>query len=250
MKKKIIVLTFFTISFGFCQEGLNSVIKLIEKRITENSMDGFKKLEVDVDDDNDLDYIYLYQCGEPKCVEVYLNKRNRLEKVISEFCYIYYLYEDNGKKSITIPQTHCCGESPFTSFRTFNFTKDDIQLKDNYVLFNESYELLNPKVFLETSYYIKTINNDYNVRFSPNIRKYTQEESMFSCQPNTNIIGKLKKNSRLKVLSTLIKPNRTWLFVEIESKHLNTTICYSPIDYGFKNQKLRAWISNKYTKKD
>ncbi|MFD0994239.1 hypothetical protein [Tenacibaculum geojense] len=232
----------------FSQEKLKSQIEIIEKNIKVNSISDFEKLQTDLDNDNDLDYIYLYQCGEPKCIEVYLNVNNKLKKVINEPCYNYYLY--NGDiKHLTLKLNHCCGESPFTSNRVFNFKFDKVITIENYVLFNESYELLKPDNYLLSVYNVKILNNNYNVRFSPNIKEYDEDESMFSCEPNTNIIGRLKENSTVKVLSELIKETRIWLYVEIESNSLNHQLCNNPIDYEFKGQKLRGWISNNFVEK-
>lgn len=211
-------------------------------------MSDFDKLEIDLDNDNDLDYIYLYKCGEPKCIEVYLNTNKKLEKVISEFCYNYYLY-NNSLKELFIKQNHCCGESPFTSNRVFNFHSDKIVTKENYVIFNDSHELLEPSSFLSSPYNVKILNNNYNVRFSPNIKVLNEDESMFACEPNTNIIAKLKEGSGVTVLAELIKEDRIWLFVEIDSKCLNFNQCRNPINYNFKGQKLRGWISNNFTEK-
>lgn len=245
---KLITLIFFITLYGFSQNEMKEQIKFIEKNINSNSISDFDKLQIDLDNDNDLDYIYLYQCAEPKCIEVYLNKNQKLEKVISEFCYKYFLYSKMDK-NLVVKQNHCCGESPFTSNRVFNFQSDKMIIKESYVVFNDSYELLEPDYYLYEPYNVQILNNNYNVRYSPHIREYDQNESVFSCETKTNIIGKLKKDRKTKVLAELIKENRTWLFVEIDSKSLNFTQCRNPIDYEFEGQKLRGWISNSFVEK-
>ncbi|AUC75517.1 hypothetical protein [Olleya sp. Bg11-27] len=247
--RPITCLILFFISFcSVSQNKIQTQLELIEKTIISNGIPDYQKLEIDLDNDNDLDYIYLYQCSEPKCIEVYLNVDNNLDKVISEFCYNYFLYQDL-KKDLIVKLNHCCGESPFTSTRVFNFNADNIVIKENYVLFNSTYELISPEIYLSSTYIVKVINNNYNVRFSPNIKEYSEDDAMFSCESKTNIIGKLKANSNIKVLAELIKENRTWLFVEIDSASLNTTTCNNPIDYEYDNQKLRGWISNNFVEK-
>lgn len=250
MKIPVLILILFTPILVFSQGVISTQLETIEKAIESNSMDGFTKLDVDLDNDGDLDYIYLYQCAEPKCIEVYLNVNQKLEKVLSEFCYDYYLHNNLLKKDLIVKLNHCCGESPFTSVRSFNFGKDVIKLNENYVIFNDSYELLEPDYFLDTPYYVTTINEKYNVRFSPNIREYTEDEAMLiTCEGNTNIIAKLKQGSTSKVISELIKEDRTWLFVEVSSKHLYIDKCNNPIDYNFEEQKLRGWISGGFVEK-
>ncbi len=249
MRILTLLIIFFITSFSFSQAELSKEIELMEKKIKASSATkDFQKLEIDLDNDKDLDYIYLYQCAEPKCIEVYLNINQKLEKVISEFCYDYYLY-NNPLKELIIKQNHCCGESPFTSNRVFNFDLDKIITKENYVIFNGSDELLEANLNLSSPYNVKILNNNYNVRFSPNIREFNEDESMFACEPNTNIIGKLKENSSVRVLAELIKENRIWLFVEIDKINLNFNQCRNPIDYDFNEQKLRGWISNSFVER-
>jgi len=231
------------------KDTIKNKIKEIENKIESNSFDGFKKQIIDIDNDEDLDLIYLYQCGEVKCVELYLNINNEYKKAIDESCYEYVIKETNNKNLMTIKQNHCCGESPFTSVRSFSFNTDKIKLNENYVIFNDSKELLSPKKILQTQYKVRIINVDYNIRFSPNIREYNEDESAFSCEESTNIIGKLNKGAVVNVLSEIKKEERIWLFVEIKGLDLNTKSCNNPINYNFKNQKLRAWISGNFTEK-
>ncbi len=227
--------------------GFQKQFDSIENKIKEKQINDFEKKSKDLDGDGDDDFIYLYQCGESDCIDIYMNKEEKLTKEISELCFKYLLKENK----ILIKRNHCCGESPYTSYRTFEFKKDSINLLDNYVLFNDSKEFLSPKEMdiSLNNYDVKIENDNYNIRFSPVIREYKEDESYFSCVPNTNIIGKLKKNSILKVLFEIKKEDRTWLFVEIKKNNLNSELCDNPINYNYKGQMLRAWISDTFTSK-
>lgn len=221
-------------------------IDSIEKGIREKTMSDFEKKIIDIDNDGDDDYLYFYQPAESKYLEVYLNNNSlNLKKVIDEFCYTYSL--NNNK--LQVKRNHCCGESPFKSVRKYGLKKDSVFIIENYVLCNNEQELVEPKNILnkEQIYNVRIKTSDYNVRYSPNIKYFKEEDSFFSCEENTNIIGKLKKNSSVKVLSTMKTKERNWLFVEIDEKNLNAEKCQSPITYDYKNQKLRAWISDKLT---
>jgi len=148
MKTPVLIIYLFIPFLMFSQNGISEQLKTIEKAIEPNSMDGFTKQEVDLDNDGDLDYIYLYQCAEPKCLEVYLNVNQNLEKVLFEFCYDYNLYHNDVQKELKVKLNHCCGESPFTSVRSFKFNKDQFSINENYVIFNDSYELIEPDSFM------------------------------------------------------------------------------------------------------
>lgn len=229
---------------------LKKQISSIEKQLLkiENKLSKYKKKTIDLDNDGDMDFIYLYQCGEPKCIDIYINVDKKLKKKISETYFEYSLDSLNNK--IHIKHSHCCGESPFVSFRSFKFLEDEINLNANYVIFNESNEILLPKGLLKNSYLVEVLKENYNVRFSPNIKKYQDEDSEFSCVANTNIIGKLKRGSIIRVLYELKKEKRTWFFVEIQKLSLKDNLCNSPISFNFENQHLRAWVSAKFLKKN
>lgn len=128
-------------------------------------------------------------------------------------------------------------------------------LKENYVLTNATY--LEESAFLTPKFYISqpwraTIRIDnYNLRFSPtieNLKGKDKESFTFGCEYGTNIIGKIKINSSIKVLAEYIEKDRKWLFVEVEKNQLSNP--NTALDFDFKNQTLRGWISDKYVKKD
>lgn len=224
---------------------LKSKIDSIEQIVRKKSMSDLEKKIIDIDKDGDDDYLYFYEPAESKYIEVYLNNNKDLKKVIDEFCYTYSLNDNK----LQVKRNHCCGESPFTSIRKYSLKDDRVFLIENYVLCNSNYDFVEPKSILEETqrYNVTITTSDYNVRYSPNIKAFKEEDSFFSCEENTNIIGKLKKNSNVKVLSMMKTKERNWLFVEINEQDLNTEKCDSPINYNYKNQKLRAWISDKFT---
>jgi hypothetical protein len=246
----ILFLTFLTQAFG-----QTSQLDKIESEIKKNAMEGkFDKQIIDLNNDGKDDIIYLYQCGEPKCIKVFLNIRGLYKEQINEQYISFALWNIDNKKMFNLILTHCCGESPYFSNRTFEFNQTSATLKDNYVLTNSEYteqtNLLTPFSYSTNYFFVKVTLDNYNLRFSPNIEKLkgkAKETFTYGCEDGTNIIAKIKIASRIKVLSELIEKDRKWLFVEVE-KSMIAEKC-NPIDFDFENQKLRGWISDKYVER-
>ncbi|QNK64562.1 hypothetical protein H7F33_08815 [Pedobacter sp. PAMC26386] len=251
----LIVFTVSLVLFSNLSFGQTPQLKEIENKIKKDAIGGkFEKQVVDLNNDGKNDIIYLYQCGEPKCIKVLLNIEGVYKEQVAEQCNSYAIRKINNQKLIYLTLTHCCGESPYVSKRVFEFNKTSASLKENYVLTNDEYTgniaLLMPLVYSENSVYVKVIADNYNLRFSPSIQKLEKEVKntfVFGVEEGTNIIAKIKLGSTLKVLSELIEKDRTWLFVEVEKNTIGEK--NSPIDFDFKGQKLRGWISDKYVTK-
>lgn len=147
-------------------------------------------------------------------------------------------------------QTHCCGESPYASHRTFTFGNSKARLIDNYVQVNPEYTGLYrtlPDTYLQqpTS---ATVTRNYNVRFSPTLQPLkgaTKKVWRYGCKNGTDIIANIHKGSTVKVLAELTKPDRTWLFVSVPPSAFRDT-CKPPMYDHFENQNLRGWISATY----
>jgi len=239
----------------------SQVDEQLERIIQENSKISIGDVNikvVDLDNDLDNDYILYFQHGESKHIIVYLNVNNKLEKKVDEFGFLSFDVENSNdlKASSIIVKSKlwfCCGESPFVSFRSFKFANDSIFLIDNYVIYNDiyckdsSYNIIKePYKLINEPYFVEINIDNYNVRFSADLSNHN---ASFVCLDNTNIISQLKKGSIVKVIGEYEgkdKSERTWLYVEIDAQSINSDFCNFPLKYGFEDQKLRAWISNKY----
>lgn len=247
----ILFLTFLTQVFGQTTQ-----LAKIESEIKKNATTGqFDKQIIDLNNDSKDDIIYIYQCGEPRCIKVFINIDGLYKEQISEQCISFSLWTVENKKILNLRLTPCCGESPYFSNRTFEFDQTSAILKDNYVLTNNEYtgqiSILTPFSYSTNPFFVKVSLDNYNLRFSPSIEKLegkAKEIFTYACEDGTNIIAKIKIASRIKVLSELIEKDRTWLFVEVE-KSMISGGC-NPITFDFKEQKLRGWISNKYVERE
>ncbi|RZJ51620.1 MAG: hypothetical protein EOO19_00040 [Chryseobacterium sp.] len=237
--------------------GQNSQLDKIEKEIRKNAMEGkFDKQLIDLNNDGNDDVIYSSTCaGDPKCISVYLKVGEIYKEQVNEQCSQYNIWTADDKKLLYLNLYHCCGESPYISNRLFEFNKTNASLKENYVLTNNEYtedtSLLTPYTYAVNPYYAKVTFDNYNLRFSPSIDKLSKrvrETFTYACEDNTNIIAKIKVNSRIKVLAELIEKERIWLFIEIESNSIAGKC--NPVNFEFKNQKLRGWVSSKYAERE
>ncbi len=249
MKYIFLILTFFIFSTITLAQS-TSLIKA-EKEIQDKALGGeFDKQIIDLNNDDKSDIIYTYQCGEPRCVEVYMNIDGVYKQQIEEQGG-YKLWQVGNEKRLSLSLYHCCGESPYTSERVFGFNQKTVTLLENYVLTNgmytESSYLLLPEMYFQQPVFVKNTIDNYNMRFSPTIEKLSPEGKeifTYGCEEGTNIIAKIKLGSKIKVLANLIEREPAWLFVEVE-KNAIAGEC-NPIDFDFKDQKLRGWISDKF----
>jgi hypothetical protein len=238
-------------------QDLNELKRILEL-IKGNAIGEVSTKCIDLNSDGDYDFLFTYRCGESNCFEVFLTINGNLELVIKEFGDISYDYENSidFKPSDLILKSdfnHCCGESPFDSFRRFVFKDDKIKIVENYVRYDhENYcyddRIWNytfvPMKFLSNSYSVKITKEKTNIRFSADLKDHKAD---FVCIENSNIIGQLKLNSEVNVLAEKKGKDgdlRTWLYVEISESDLDVKTCSSPLTYDFKGQKLRGWISN------
>lgn len=249
-------LLYFLSLIGYSQSESDITVPLEAE--LKNQEIAFEKIVIDLDADGDNDYLYSYQCAEPKCLEVYINRGSNLEKQISEFSFSKRLWKRDGKYILTTALGHCCGESPYTSYRQFEFSKDKALLSCNYVNYSQEYAPLSaiiiPDYLNETPYIVSILREDYNLRYSPEIAVFSDHSDdelyfMFTCKSKSNIIGKLRKGANVWVLSELIKEDRTWLYVEASSEDLNFERCESFLDFNFVDQKARGWISARYIRR-
>lgn len=235
-------------------------LQKITESIKENAIGDISTICIDFDNDGDNDYLFTYSCGESNCFEVFLTINGKLERVIKEFGYISYNYENSidFQPSYLILKSdlnHCCGESPFDSFRRFVFKNDKFYIIENYIRYDHENYCLDdrlwdysffPTKFLLNSYSVK-MTKENNIRFSADLEEHKAD---FVCVENSNIIGQLKKDTEVTVIAEKSgedKDIRTWLYVEIDESDLEIKTCSSPLSYDFKGQKLRGWISDKYT---
>jgi len=151
----------------------------------------------------------------------------------------------------------------FLSFSTLsigqNISSDKIEQEmRKYVKEYTDGKILTPPSFLEKPYFVKTLNDNYNLRFSPDMLSFegsNEENFVFTCQPLTNIIAAIKLGSCLKVLSELQGGGCTWLYVEVKETAIKNKCYITDFDSisSFRDHhhpSIRGWVSNRYVEKE
>ncbi|MDR1162072.1 MAG: hypothetical protein LBK45_07005, partial [Tannerellaceae bacterium] len=167
MKKAII---FFLLSFPCLIFGQNAAIDKIEQEIRVHVPDDehirLDKLVTDLNNDGKEDLIYSGSCGESLCIRVYLQINGKYVKQIDRAAGYYTLRSD---QKFQLMEHTCCGESPFILYQTYRFEQASTRLVDNYIVTNGDYtdgRMIDPPSIFEKPYYVKTLNDNYNLRFS------------------------------------------------------------------------------------
>ena len=253
-RKKMIknVFTTLLLVISIKSFGQSSQVILLEKGIGKVAYNAkFEKQMIDLNNDGSDDLVYFYVCGEPNCIKVYLNIEGYYKEQISEFCSSHKILTIDNQKLLILNLFECCGESPYFSTRIYEFNKNSANLKENFILTNESYvtksEMLTPIFYSKKARMVKVTINDYNLRFSPSLEGFTaKNEFVYGCEKGTNVITKIRMGAKIKVLSELNSKDRIWLFVEVEAGDISTC---SHANIFFKEQKIRGWVSDKYVEK-
>ena len=107
---------------------------------------------------------------------------------------------------------------------------------------------LTPAVYHSKPYFVRVLKQDYNLRYAPKIEKVkkSNDDFQFTCEDRTNIITKIKINTRLKVLSEKIQQGKNWLFIEVSCADTHPDRSYDE----FKPQNIRGWVSAKFVQRE
>jgi hypothetical protein len=246
----------FLLSLPFQSFGQTVFLEEVEQEMWENAVDRkICKQIVDLNGDGIYDVVYSSSCGELTCIRVFLQINGKYVEQLNSGCSSYYL----EKKSIELTEGSCCGESAFISHRIFEFDKTSAHLVENYIITSTNYtegKRTYPRSdFHKSPYYVRVLNNNYNLRFSPDTAAIINEADVnFTCQPYTNIIAKLKIRSRLKVLAEDSDGDRTWLYVETGEETLADRCWITDFDeitwFNHQHPAIRGWVSGRYTEKE
>lgn len=264
IKKSYFLLSFVLLFVYRSASAQSSAIESFYQEYLASANGEINTKVIDLDKDTDLDYVFTYPCGEAMCLKIVLDINGTYKEVIDEFGRLSVELENSpdftqSVISLKSQNSHCCGESPFRSYRSFVFEGDKAKIVDNYVLYdpwqyneedNHRLQLLPLSFHYLPNFYPVRINKQgYNIRFSADLESHP---AYFTCVENSNVIAQLKMGAVVNVLGSSVgddQEERTWLYVEVGQDALFETDCVSPLSYEFKDQKLRGWISDKYTTK-
>ena len=256
MKKIFLIL--FLGSFIFQVFGQVSSLRNLDDKVRKyaeeaSGSEAYNRVIIDLNNDENDDVIYSYICGELNCMRVFLNINGQYkEKLFAH----YSSYSLSDSKKLHLYEYSCCGESPFFSNRIYEFNATSAILAENYIETNSSYtknKFLAPSNYLYKPYSVKILNEDYNLRFSPDMELFedSDESFMFTCEIRTNIIAKIRANAIVKVLAEFETKERKWLYVEVKRQSIKDRCRITDFEEesASQNQAIRGWIRGNYVER-
>ncbi|MFT3825749.1 MAG: hypothetical protein QM731_17645 [Chitinophagaceae bacterium] len=230
-----------------------------ENEYIENGPQLFKKAFhfVQLNGDNLPDLIYAGRSGgESNIVVLYLNRKNKFEQILTEFTHLLDL-QFNGHNLIAATTINygCCDEVIHFE-RHYSF---DAALNSKLILQRASIQGMDahdddyktPEHFFETPVKFKTLNEEYALRYSPNLNNDTLEGpfSLFNDEPEPkgNVIALYPKGSRgIAWAYQKDSTGREWWLVEMFPQILTTSRYYSLDDKLTNNF---GWMSSRFVEK-
>lgn len=241
-------------SFLFQAFGQSSLKDLDDKvrKYAQEALDReeYNRVVVDLNNDKDDDVIYSYICGELNCIRVFLNINEQYEEKLFTF---YTFYSLSDTKKLHLYEYGCCGETPFFSNRIYEFNATSAILAENFVETNGDYaknKFLTPSNFLNKPYNARILNDDYNLRFSPDMEMF-DDDFLFTCETKTNVIAKIRANVIVRVLAEFETKERKWLYVEVEKQSIKDRCRITDFEENSvsQNQAIRGWISGNFVER-
>lgn len=215
---------------------------------TPTIADLIKDLHVlDINNDGLDDIIFDGESGgEPREISIYLNEGGSFHKIFSDYQGIAELEFKNGVLNrLNIKDWGCCAEFINTiKFYEVEFKNGDFKF-DQKKSFKYVHTTILPDNYWVNTKSVKILNDNYNLRYSPQIDEKT--EVYFEGEPTFgNTIGKLNKNSKaIAIADQTDSTGRVWFFVAIYPEYdLKESYLYDST-YEMKSYKC-GWVSSKF----
>lgn len=202
---------------------------------------------VDINNDGLDDIIFDGSSGgEANEISIFINKSNSFEKIFTDYQGILSVEFDKGiLNKINIKDWGCCAEFIVTTkFYDVKFRNGEFEFVQK-----KSFKYLE-NTFLPVTYWnetkkISVLNDNYNLRFSPQIDD-TSEVYYVGEPTYRNKIGKLKNNTKaIAIAESTDTTGRVWFFVAIYPEFdVSESYFYNYKD-EIKSYKC-GWISSRF----
>lgn len=205
---------------------------------------------VDLNGDNKDDLIYVGESGgEPQEIAFIQNTNNGFKVIFKEQQEITRLLFDKKKiKEIYVTDKGCCASNMiFNKIYQVNWDSKAPEFKRTYFSGHDQHTYM-PQKYLEASYKIEVLNDNYKMRFKPIIddtcTTYRGGEPL-----KGNTIATLNKGTTGRAIASQ-KDNtgRLWLLVELSSDHTIKSDVFYDDNEKDRSAKL-GWISSRYVKR-
>ncbi|MDR0228075.1 MAG: hypothetical protein LBI72_03310 [Flavobacteriaceae bacterium] len=212
---------------------------------TGGYMMGYTKTYTNITEEK-KDIMYVVGAGEQDSFYIFYYDQDEEVYTLVATSFSNNFYFSPRTKTITYSQTGCCGESPLKGNIVLQFNEDGATAIENYAIVTldipesdiQPSELNNnPKTGVIE-------NDDYNLRLYPSMENKYPDSDTFYNYFNDNLLGKIKKQSKVKIIGQRNAENRIWYYVEVDPDNLSINhtegVTHNP------SQNIRGWVSSNF----
>lgn len=195
---------------------------------------------------NKKDVMYILGAGEQDSFYIfYYDKDEELYTLVTSANYSN-VYFSPRNKTITYTQTGCCGESVFQGNIVLQLDEDGAHQLENYAIV--TLNIPESDIQIAEIYNLPkwgiVQNEDYNFRIYPSMgNKYPESDTFFTIFSD-NLLGKIKKNSKIKLIGQRSAEDRTWYYVEVDPENLSVNHTEGSTHNSYQN--IRGWVSSNF----
>ncbi|EPH11519.1 hypothetical protein HX089_13595 [Myroides odoratimimus] len=192
------------------------------------------------------DLLYILAYGEQDCFFLFYYDKNEESYSLVTTSFFNYFYLSPRYRTITYTETSCCGESPLKGNVVLELNEKGVEIKENYAIVNLDIPEsdIQKNELIHSTLWGVVQNEAYNLRLYPSVEnKYPDSDEFYNYFAD-NLLGKLKKNSKIKIIGERYSEERKWYYVEVESKQLSTNYASHAIHNELQN--IRGWVSSNF----
>lgn len=212
----------------------------------ESLLNDLHVIDLNGDGQNDIVFDGL-SGGEPHRIAIYINERATFLKVFEDYQKILKIeFQSDKLNKIWIENRGCCGD-PMVQLKTYKVSYDNSVPKFEEIVqsryFNDC-SAIRPKEKFEDVIKFEVTNDNYNIRFSPEINN---ENEYCWDQITGNILGSLTKGQKGFALGEFIdETGRTWWFSAFPpDTNIENSFYYN---HGISKDWALGWISSRYVR--
>ena len=210
----------------------------------ESLLNDLHVIDLNGDGQNDIVFDGL-SGGEPNRIAIFINERATFLKVFDDYQKILKIeFQSDKLNQIWIENRGCCGD-PMVQLKSYKVSYDNSVPKFEKIIqsrfFNDC-SAIRPKEKFEVVIKFEVMNDNYNIRFSPEINN---ENEYCWDQITGNILGSLTKGQKGFALGEYLdETGRIWWFSAFPpDTNIENSFYYN---HGISEDWALGWISSRY----
>lgn len=213
--------------------------------VADGYMMGYTKTYTNITN-NKKDVMYILGAGEQDSFYLFYYNEDDREYLLVTTAFHKEFYMSPRYKTITYTQRSCCGEGVLLGHVTLQLSEKGAAPIENYA----TVDLNIPESDIQVQELFGVFkcgliqNDNYNLRIYPSVENKYPDSDNFYNYFSDNLLGKIKQNTRVKVIGQRDTENRTWYYVEVNPKNLPINLTEG-ITHN-KSQNIRGWVSSNF----